>query len=253
MPATPRVATTTVLQVYPTAPVLPENQLKFYLHFSAPMRQGEAYPHIRLVHSSGKQVERPFLELDEELWDWDGTRFTLFIHPGRIKREVAPHEELGPALTAGETYDLRIDKKWRDAKGNPLKDSYTKTFRVGRQDYDPPDPKTWSIQPPGAGTMKPLIVAFPEPLDHALLERVVWVTDYDGEELAGKVDVTTGEQRWTFTPETPWRAGEHKLVALSTLEDLAGNGIDRPFEVDVFQKVTKHVDVKRVEVRFSVE
>ena len=253
VPAPPRVPTTTVLQVYPTVQVLPENQLKFYLHFSAPMRQGEAYQHIHLVHSSGKPVDLPFLELDEELWDWDGTRLTVFIDPGRIKRAVTPHEELGPALTAGETYDLRIDEKWRDAKGNPLKDPYAKTFRVGRPDYDPPDPKTWSIQPPGAGTMKPLVVAFPEPLDHALLERVVWVTDDNGEELAGKVDVSTGEQRWTFTPETPWRAGEHKLVALSTLEDLAGNGIDRPFEVDVFQKVKKHVDVKRVEVRFSVE
>lgn len=253
VPAPPRVATTRVTQVYPTVDVLPENQLKFYLHFSAPMRQGEAYSHIRLIHSSGKKVDLPFLELDEELWDWDGTRLTVFIDPGRIKREVTPHEELGPALKAGETYSLRIDKSWRDAKGNLLKDSYTKTFRVGQPDYDPPDPSTWVIQPPGAGSLKPLTVAFPEPLDHALLERVVWVADHEGHELAGKVEVKTGEQHWTFTPDAPWRAGEHVLVALSTLEDLAGNGIDRPFEVDVFQSVKKRVDVKQVEVKFAVE
>ena len=253
LPSPPKVATTTVLEVYPTARTLPENQLKFYLHFSAPMWKGEAYSHVRLVHSSGREVDLPFLELDEELWDWDGTRLTLFIDPGRIKREVTPHEELGPALTYGETYELRIDASWRDAKKNRLKRSYTKTFRVGPPDYDPPDPETWSIQAPDAGTMDPLTVKFPEPLDHALLERVVWVADDDGNQLSGDVGVTTGEREWTFTPSAPWQAGEHKLIALSTLEDLAGNGIDRPFEVDVFQKVGKHVDVTRVEVPFSVE
>ena len=95
-------------------------------------------------------------------------------------------------------------------------------------------------------------MTFPEPLDHALLERVVWVADSDGKELPGRVEVEAGEAGWTFTPEAPWQPGEHRLVALTTLEDLAGNGIGRPFEVDVFQKVRKRVDVKKVEVRFSV-
>lgn len=253
VPAPPRVATTVVHQIYPTADVLPENQLKFYLQFSAPMRQGEAYSHVHLVHSSGKQVELPFLELDEELWDWDGTRLTVFIDPGRVKRELTPHEELGPVLRSGEAYSLYVDEEWRDANGNPLKESFTKTFRVGPPDYDPPDPDTWSLEAPTAGTRSPLTVAFPEPLDHALLERVLWVADEEGQELPGSVEVETGERNWRFTPKTPWKAGEHLLVALSTLEDLAGNGIDRPFEVDIFQKVRKRVEVKRVEVRFSVK
>ena len=195
----------------------------------------------------------PFLEVDEELWDWEGTRLTVFFDPGRIKREVTPHEELGPALKAGEVYTLEIDKAWLDAKGNPLAHSYAKKFRVSLPDYDPPDPDTWSIHPPQAGTLNRLTVTFPEPLDHALLQRVLWVAGSDGKELPGQVEVETGEQRWTFTPETPWRKGEHMLVALTTLEDLAGNGIGRPFEVDVFQKVRKRLDVQKVEVRFSVE
>src|SRR5262245_10683478 len=37
---------TRVEQVYPTTGLLPDNQLKFYLYFSAPMRRGEAWRHI---------------------------------------------------------------------------------------------------------------------------------------------------------------------------------------------------------------
>src|SRR5205823_11683424 len=89
---------TVVEHVYPSRDKLPENQLKFYLHFSAPMSRGEAYQQIQLLDEKGKVVELPFLELDEELWDPDGKRFTLFFDPGRIKRGLKPREEVGPAL-----------------------------------------------------------------------------------------------------------------------------------------------------------
>ncbi len=58
----------TVAAVYPTADVLPENLLKFYIHFSSPMSRGEAYEHIHLMHD-GTEIKDPFLELGEELWD----------------------------------------------------------------------------------------------------------------------------------------------------------------------------------------
>ena len=44
--------TTIVEQVYPTTNLLPENQLKFYIHFSAPMSRGEAYSHVVLLDES---------------------------------------------------------------------------------------------------------------------------------------------------------------------------------------------------------
>src|SRR6186713_2184317 len=40
--------TTVVDRVYPTSNILPENQLKFYIHFSAPMSRGFGYEHIVL-------------------------------------------------------------------------------------------------------------------------------------------------------------------------------------------------------------
>ena len=66
------------------------------------MQRGHVYDHIHLLGEAGKPVELPFLELDEELWDPEMTRLTIFIDPGRIKRGVRPLEEIGPALEAGK-------------------------------------------------------------------------------------------------------------------------------------------------------
>jgi len=64
LPARPTTPTATVTAVYPSRATLPENLLRFYIHFSAPMSRGEAYRHIRLLDASGKPVVDPFLELD---------------------------------------------------------------------------------------------------------------------------------------------------------------------------------------------
>jgi hypothetical protein len=81
---------TQVLQVYPTSSLIPENQLKFYLVFSAPMSRGEAWRHMKLLDESGHPVDLPFLELDQETWDAEGRRLTVLFDPGRIKRGVLP-------------------------------------------------------------------------------------------------------------------------------------------------------------------
>lgn len=237
---------TVVEHVYPSSARLPENLLKFYLHFSAPMSRGEAYAHVRLLDGSGKPVERPFLELGEELWDPDGRRFTLFIHPGRIKRGLRPREELGPVLEAGKEYTLEIDRGWSDARGNPLKETYRKHFRAVAAAEQPPDPKTWRVEAPPAGGRAPLAVRFPGPLDHALLGRMLRVTDAAGREVAGTVTVADGETRWRFTPARPWPAGDYRLAIDTALEDLAGNSIGRPFEVDVFHPVRRTVKAETV-------
>ena len=225
-------APTVVARVYPSKDELPENQLKFYLHFSAPMSQGEAYEHIRLLRSDGTADEKAFLELPQELWDRDGKRFTLFLDPGRVKRGLKPREDLGPILEAGKRYTLVVDRAWKDAEGNPLKESYRKTFRVLPLDETQPDPKTWKIEPPAADTTSPVVMISPEALDHALLHRLLWIADERGETVPGTIEVTRAETSWRFTPAKPWLAGRYHLVADVRLEDLAGNSIGRAFEVD---------------------
>jgi hypothetical protein len=241
-------APTVVQHVYPSADVLPENQFRFYVHFSAPMSQGQAYQHLQLLDASGKPIPFAFLELDEELWDADGKRFTLFFHPGRVKKGLKPREELGPVLEEGKRYTLVVDRKWNDAQGQPLKEAFRKSFRAGPPEELFPNPKTWSIQAPARGTDQPLHVFFPKPLDHALLHRLIWVTDPQGRRVAGTVTVSDAETRWHWKPKDLWMVGTYHLVVDTRLEDVAGNNVKSPFEVDVFHPIQREVKSETVEL-----
>ena len=239
--------TTVVAQIYPSADLLPENLLKFYLHFSAPMSRGHIYDHIHLLGENGQPVELPFLEIDEELWTPDLKRLTLFIDPGRIKRGVKPLEEVGPALQEGKRFTLLIDRSWHDSAGRPLKESFRKTFRVGPPDREPPDPARWKIDPPPAGTRDPLRVKFTDAMDQALALRMISVPKVEGSASLGDQ-----ERLWTFVPSAEWRAGTYKLQVESIIEDLAGNNIGKLFEVDVFENVQRSIASAVVEVSFVI-
>jgi hypothetical protein len=236
---------TRVRAVYPSAGVLPENQLKLYLCFTAPMQSGEAWTRIRLLDAHGKPVDLPFLEIDQELWNRDRTRLTVLFDPGRIKRGVLPLDEVGPSIEAGRSYTLAIDREWLDGRGAPLVEPFRKTFRVGPPDRAPIDTATWRVTAPRAGTREPLTVAFPEPLDYAMLHHAIEVRG-----VAGTVEIGRGETEWRFTPGQPWKSGGHQLIVQSNLEDLAGNRIGRPFDIDVFEKVTRAVARETVSLPF---
>jgi hypothetical protein len=238
--------------VYPSRDKLPENQLKFYLHFSAPMSKGGSYRHVRLLNAEGKQVEAPFLELDEELWDARQRRFTLYFDPGRVKRGLKPREEVGPVLEEGKSYTLVIDKSWSDAEGEPLRESFRKSFQVGPPDDEPIEPKKWKLMAAAADSRRPLEVRFPKSLDHALLHRLIWVTDAEGKRIPGAVGVADHETCWQFTPEAEWRAGNYQLCIDKALEDLAGNNVGRPFEVDVFHPLQRELKSETVKIPFEI-
>ena len=243
---------TTVTAVYPSAAELPENQLRFYVHFSAPMGRGEAYEHIRLVAADRGAVEAPFLEIGEELWDPGMRRLTLFFDPGRIKRGLRPHLEAGPPLREGASYRLVIDAGWRDGDGMPLVEGFEKAFTVAAPDRRAPDPAEWTLKPPPAGGRKALEIAFPEPLDHGLLERVVRVRDAEGFDLAGEVEVADEERRFRFTPSAPWPAGEYAVEVEAILEDLAGNNLRQVFDVDMQHDLPEAQDPGEVRLPFVV-
>ncbi|MFO0953311.1 MAG: Ig-like domain-containing protein [Isosphaeraceae bacterium] len=253
-PSAPSAPTTSVARVAPASGLLPENLLKFYIEFSAPMSRGEAYEHLHLLDASGKPIDLPFLELGEELWDREhGMRFTVLFDPGRIKSGLKPREEAGPVLEAGKTYTLVIDAGWHDATGRPLVREFRKTFRVGPTDSTPPDPAKWALTRPPAGGKQPLVVKFGEPLDRWITRRGLGVTDPAGKPVPGTVAVSDDETSATFVPEKPWKAGPHQLLVDRTIEDLAGNNPGRPFEVDVFQKIEAKTSAEFVKVPFTVD
>ena len=243
---------TIVEAVYPSTNLLPENLLKFYIHFSAPMSRGEIYRFIRLLDGSKQVVELPFLEIEEELWDSDQRRLTLFIDPGRIKRGLLPQEQEGTALISGRQYRMVIQQKWPDAWGKQLRESFGKAFTVGPPDRTPLDPQTWTLNRPKAGSRQPLYLEFGEPLDHALLLRLLQVMGPGRTSVPGTVEVADQERLWCFKPDKPWSAGEFYLSISTALEDLAGNRIGRPFDVDVFEQVEDRIVDKRVRLPFRI-
>jgi hypothetical protein len=244
-------ATTRVAHVYPSTDILPANELKLYICFSAPMSRGDAWRHIRLLREDSSVVPLPFLEIAEELWDRDNLRLTVLFDPGRIKRGLASLAEAGPALEEGRRYTLAISRDWRDSRGAELAEDYRKDFRAGPADRAPPEVATWRVRAPQAGSTGALVVQFPKPMDYALLQHSMAVTGPLGA-VDGSVAVERDETEWRFTPRRAWAAGDYRIAVQTTLEDLAGNHIGRPFDVDTFDRVTKVVTKETVDVAFRV-
>jgi hypothetical protein len=224
------------VEVYPTAGELPENQLRMYVSFSAPMGLGSGTPHIQLVDERGEAVLDPFLPLEVDLWNEDRTRYTLLFDPGRVKRGILPNEQMGRSLVAGRKYTLVVDAEWRDGLGQPLAAAFRKEFHVVPAHELAIDPAKWRMTVPREGTRDPLAVSFPGPLDYALLHRALLITTSAGVRVPGEIATKRAETLWLFTPQTPWSAGDYHLVATSILEDVAGNRIGRPFEVDALNR-----------------
>jgi hypothetical protein len=207
--------------------------------------------YIQLLDEDGKAVEDPFLPLDAEFWNEDHRRYTVFFDPGRQKRGILPNRAMGPSLKAGRSYTLVIKRDWTDGNGQPLEEAFTRRFRVGPPELAPLDQRTWKLDPPLAGTRGPLVVRFPKPLDHGLLLRALGVR-HGTSGVSGDPTVDGEETRWSFTPREPWQPGEYELLALSVLEDLAGNRIGRAFEVDNFERSDRSPEPETIVIPFQI-
>lgn len=250
-------STTVVAQIYPSGAEIPENQLKFYVHFSAPMTRGSVYQHVQVRDANDRAIDLPFLELEEELWDASMTRLTLLIDPGRIKRGVKPLEDIGPVFEAGKTYSLSISAGWRDAAGRPLLKEAQKRYEIGPADRTPPDPARWRIRSPKGNTREVLVVEFDEPMDHALAQRLITVragaSSGEGEPIEGEVDLSGNERTWKFAPAQPWTKGRYALTVATTIEDLAGNNIGKTFDVDLSEGGQRRLEKRSVSIAFEVK
>jgi hypothetical protein len=251
LPAVTRTPTTTVSQIFPSADVIPANQLRLYIHFSAPMGLRGGFEHVRLLDDRGVEVADPFLPIDSDYWNDDRTRYTVFFDPGRVKRGILPNRHMGRALEAGRRYTVVVAASWRDGQGQPLASEFRREFLVRPADEHALTTESWRLTAPAAGTREALTVDFPAPLDHGLLQRALGVARA-GTPLAGDIRIEADETRWRFIPADPWQAGDHQLVALSILEDLAGNRIGRAFEVDQFERTDRTPEPERFVRLFRV-
>ena len=88
-------------------------------------------------------------------------------------------------------------------------------------------------------------------MNYPLLQRMLQVTGSGGR-VAGAMATEERESVWRFTPQQPWVAGAYRLLVDADLEDIAGNRINQPFDIDVFDKVTEHLTTRTVDVPFAI-
>ncbi len=203
---------------------VPANLLRFYLHFPQPMARGLVLQNLHL-YREGAEVSLPFLDL--ELWDREQKRLTVLVDPGRIKRGVAPQQEAGEVLEVGHAYALVLESKTPDADGRPLNAEFRREFRVGLALRQGIDPNQWRLDASAALVR----VDFDRTMDVAIVERGLDVYDSSGQWVDGEAHVE--DARWVFTPAKPLPPGRYELRIDPTLEDIAGNRLGRPFDVDV--------------------
>ena len=237
-----------VLMVYPSTTALPENTLRFYIHFSTPMKPHLAEKFIRLVDAEGSSDNTAFMTFKQELWSADRKRLTLLMDPGRIKRGVAQNLTQGPALLEGNNYSIVVDDGWPSASGRQESPMFEKTFSVISPLRKLPDVKLWTVQSPETKTSNPLVIKFDRPFDHQLVQSAIKVLDDAENIIAGTVSIEDNETTWRFQPKSEWSGASLQLVVDARLEDVAGNNFKDLLDHSVKTELKSYN-----EIRFSVD
>lgn len=234
------------VRIGPFVDEVPANHLKFYLHFSVPMERGDAFRHLRLIEidEDGKEVTEvpePFREV--ELWDETFTRMTVWLHPGRQKPGVNLNVEIGPILEEGKSYRLAISEGWKTESGEMLEGDRKKDFEAGRVDEEQPDPSTWGSGYGVDASGRPLVLVHTgESLDPQSARSRIEIL------VGGEaVDFEVRANQLVF-PQPPEKIESFRIRIDPRLEDLAGNSLARPFNLDLesnpeFEERTEPVEL----------
>jgi hypothetical protein len=221
-------------RVHPSGDEIPENLLRLSISFAAPTAPG-VLERISLRAADGTLIVQPFLE--QELWSPDGKTLTFLLHPGRVKSGLRALDEAGRPLRSGDRVTLLLD-------GAPLK-----TWRIGPAHTTAPNPRSWSINSPRAGSRDEITVAFDAPIDAQALGYLAVVSPR-GEKVRGRATLASGERGWRLAPETAWAEGEHRLLIHPRLEDPQGNALQNRFEQEAGTSLDG--DAAPAELRFPI-
>lgn len=241
-----------LLGIFPSNDTLPENLLKIYLHFSQPMQEAKSGDYVFLIKNQSDTVQDAFLNLQPELWNEDRTVLTLWLDPGRIKRDLHPNTQLGAPLQKNGRYRMGISSAWKDQQGTPLPQLYTKSFVTIQRDSLSPVPGNWTLVSPPVGTSQPLKVDFKEALDHSLIAESMSIEGENGKTISGRWEVGEEEKMAYFKPAENWKSGKYGLYVRTVLEDLAGNNVNRPFDRDVTKTGTPDRTDEFVKISFLI-
>lgn len=209
--------------IYPSGAVLPENTLRFHIHFSTPMKPHVSADFIQLVGATGTPDPAAFMAFKQELWSADRKRLTVLMDPGRIKRGVAQNIALGAALEAGKSYAIVVKNGWPSADGTEVAPRFVQSFRASDALRTIPSSSLWTFKPPHMMSREDLVITFDRPFDRQSASSKISVLDGAGRLLGGVVTLEDAETTWRFTPHQPWTTATVQIVVDARMEDVAGN------------------------------
>lgn len=236
-----------VVAIYPGGAEIPENTLRFYIHFSEPMQPHMSAEFIKLVDVNGTADLAAFMTFKQELWNEDRTRLTLLMDPGRIKRGVATNLDLGPALLAGNSYSIVVEGGWPNARDGQEAAPFEHKFIVSPPMRVLPDTELWQFQRPKILSLEPLVIIFDRPFDHQLAQNAITVLDNEGHRVPGTVSVENYDRTWRFSPDSAWSTPKIRIAVDARFEDVAGNNfrelLDHSVETGVADIDQKTIDL----------
>ncbi len=232
--------------MYPSSPVLPANQLKLYIVFFRPdarrrfladssfnrsRRQARLFALCRAGALESRQYQ---------------AHPDFRSRPHQTRRQAKCGSRAGASGRKALYADHRPGSS-RMLSGRLLAEPFRHQFAVGADERRAVDTALWKLSQPKAGTTDPLIIRFDRPLDHALLSDAFQIPG-----VSGVATVGPGETEWRFQPKQPWRRGAHRVIVDMALEDLAGNRIGRPFDVDTMTNPTERITKQSTSLTFRI-
>ncbi len=236
--------------LYPNSDTLPSNFLKWYIRFSKPVNSSKIYDHISLINNNDStKVARAILPLETPLLSEDGTLLTLWIEPGRQKRDLGPNKRFGEVLIPNSSYTLIIDKKLKDREGIPMKMDFKHSFTVNAPDRTQPSITSWKFIVPSSQTKESIIIQYKELLDYGSLQNTLQIIDAFGNHVKGDFIINSNQKNIKFTPLNIWNKNTYTIKCKPIIEDLSGNNLERLFDQDITIKKTPSI----VELSFIIQ
>lgn len=228
-----------IVAIHPKTNQVPTNLLKLYIQFSTAVNPINIYKHISLEDSNGNPISRAILPLNSPLLSDDGKTLTLWLEPGRQKRDLGPNTRLGKVLETHQEYHLVINSNLKGQDGSTMQEPFIHSFTTIEADRQQPQVANWNITTPSKGEKHAVTIAFNEVLDYGSLYNSFGVYDSHGMLLSGAFEYTDTYVK--FTPSAIWKQGEYTITFNKRIEDTAGNNLERPFDRDVLQELKKPV------------
>ncbi|TSE11414.1 Ig-like domain-containing protein [Aquimarina algiphila] len=217
--------------IYPSAKSLPSNLLKWYVQFSHPVNEVHVYDYIRFINNQGDTLSRTTLSLENALISEDGKLLTVWIEPGRQKRDLIPNKQLGPVFENDAMYQLIVLKNIKDRQGVSMQKDFTHLFKITYADRIQPSMGSFKILPPENND--DLVIFLGESMDYGSTLNSMKIINAEKQEIYGEWQLTNNESTLIFTPKHPWKKGQYQVLIDSRLEDLAGNNLNRLFDSGV--------------------